>query len=70
MPVGGPWFESAWTRLAYLQEAEKRPRAAEQKDQRDGNAPGRVIWDLGVLLLVPLMSAAFVGLILSFLQIK
>lgn len=69
MLAGGPWFDSAWQRIAYLEHARQRARPTEKIVDKRENAPERVLWEIGVLLAVPLLGAAFVGIVLNFLHI-
>jgi hypothetical protein len=69
MLAGGPWFDSAWERIAYLQQAQQRLEQAKPAARKAQNAPERVLWDLGILLAVPLTGAAFVCVVLNFLHV-
>lgn len=58
MQIHGPYSDDTWNWL---------PEAWEKTDEKtaDANRFPHVIWDLGVLLAVPLISAAIVGLFLK-----
>lgn len=62
MRIPGPYSDDTWQ---WLPDAAEEPRA----DIAVANAPGRVLWEFGLVLFVPLAGAVVVGLVLGALNI-
>ena len=60
MRIPGPYSDDAW---------QWPPEAAEARRAASLNSPARVLWEFGLVLLVPLAGAGVVGLVLEALKI-
>jgi hypothetical protein len=58
MHIPGPYSDDTWQ---WLPDAWKDTQAV----RAETNRPARVVWDIGVLLAIPLVSAGIVGLFLK-----
>jgi hypothetical protein len=58
MHIPGPYSDDTWQ---WLPDARKETQTV----RRESNRPAQVIWDIGVLLAIPLASAGIVCLFLK-----
>lgn len=64
MRMSGPYYEDRWDLFPQTQTAE-----TEKSETVETNSPRRILWELGVVLMVPLSGAALVELVLHAVRI-
>jgi hypothetical protein len=65
MPMPAPFFDNGWNWSAQREAAPTRPADAVRK----ANSPRHVLWEIGLVLVVPLVGAGLVEMILTALHI-
>lgn len=69
MPMPAPFFDGGWNWPSSLRDQAKVKQPNVVRPRANENSPGRVLWELGLVLAVPLAGAGLVELILRSLRI-